>query len=188
MRQDMGSVNEIVEIDSDVKYWELLGEEVAKKHIKYQDLTFERYQFTEEDREGYYKDTIEEIERLNYKPLHEKPECLVDYAVNKKTGHQFIRAVLTDKIHKDSVQFMSKKWMEIFLQVQNDNGVPPQFKSVGKVLLEIFVGDCENDYFRGLDDFMKHGSNTYFFRRQMSENGKGYQFQLYMHKIHVPTT
>lgn len=99
----------------------------------------------------------------DYKPIQKKPDCLFDLDINQHTGHTFIRAVITDKYHKNSTDFMSVKSMEVFVQTINDNGAPTQFESIGKILLDVFVGDCENDFFRHLNDFKKKGSNTYYF-------------------------
>ena len=76
--------------------------------------------------------------------MNEHPDCLIDYDFNRTTGHQFLRAVMTDKYHRKSVDFMSIKWMEIFVQITNENDAPPMFVPIGKALFEIFIGDCED--------------------------------------------
>ena len=83
-----------------------MGKEVAAKRVRYQDLTIKPYQFTDEDRDGYYKNVIEEFEAEKYKNLTDTPDTLVDFDTNRSTGHQFIRAVSTNKFHLNSIKFM----------------------------------------------------------------------------------
>ena len=57
----------------------------------------------------------------------------------------------------------------------------PGFASQGQILLDIFVGDCDEEFFNGLDDFLNHGKRTYYFQRKRDtrddgEEGDGYVF------------
>ena len=59
------------------------------------------------------------------------PDCLYDYDMNKNTGHQFIRAIMTQKYHLNMVKFISVKYMETFVQIPNNNDVPASFVPIG---------------------------------------------------------
>ena len=116
---------------SEDRYWKLLGRQVASKRVKHQSIEFEQYKFKEDDRKGYYKEIIELIEKKDYQPLTESPQYLVDYAISKKNGHQFMRACLTQKYQKDSIYFVSIKWVEIFLLVIDKDNETQGFISKG---------------------------------------------------------
>lgn len=168
------------------RYWQILGREVAEKRIKHQKIQFKQYKFKDEDKKGYYKQIVEEIESSHFKPLSSTPAYLVDYTMSKRTGQQFIRAVLTQKYHKNSIYFVSIKWIEIFAQAWNKDNETPEFASMGQTLLDVFIGDCEDEFFRGLDDFLKHDQGTFFFKRQRSQNADGlgtYKFDLYFYDL-----
>lgn len=100
--------------DSDTNYWKVLGTELAQKKLKHQSLDFDNYVFTEEDKEGHWKELIARCDGPSYEYLYDAPKLLVDFEQNKRTGEQFLRVVLTDKKHSNGTNFVSIKWMEIF--------------------------------------------------------------------------
>jgi len=57
-------------------------------------------------------------------------------------------------MHYDNTKFINIKWIEIFMQIDDENG-NPIFEPMGKFLLEIFDGEYNNNFFRGSDNFMK---------------------------------
>lgn len=154
------------------------------KKLKHQSIKFENYEWTPNDRKGHYSKIIKKTEE--YKPIKNIPEILVDYEQNKRTGHQFIRVIVTEKRKsKDNEKFLSIKWMEIFMQNNKEDRF--ELKS-DRILLEVFDGDCDDDYFRCTDDFIKQSNKTFYYNREiiLGKDGKEIKelkFHLYVHEI-----